>query len=119
MLFVTFLLSGIILFLLIYAYSVVQIKKQNNEFSSTADIADADNKTSLFDKFKRKKAPQFKIDEPEDSSVSVGGVTAKVSPSIKQSVEATIATTTPAAPSVTKIEEIPSRHERVAPEFSC
>ena len=120
MLFVTFLLSGIILFLLIYAYSVIQIKKQNNESSSIAEIANADNKTSLFDKFKRKKAPQFKIDEPEDSSVSVGGVTAKVSPTINQPVAANVTVTTPAATKIaeTKTEEIPSRHDRVAPEFS-
>ena len=120
MLFVTFLLSGIILFLLIYAYSVIQIKKQNNESSSIVEIANADNKTSLFDKFKRKKAPQFKIDEPEDSSVSVGGVTAKVSPTINQPVAANVTVTTPAATKIaeTKTEEIPSRHDRVAPEFS-
>ena len=120
MLFVTFLLSVIILFLLIYAYSVIQIKKQNNESSSIVEIANADNKTSLFDKFKRKKAPQFKIDEPEDSSVSVGGVTAKVSPTINQPVAANVTVTTPAATKIaeTKTEEIPSRHDRVAPEFS-
>ena len=88
MLFVKFLLSGIILFLLIYAYSVVQLKKQNNELSSITDAKTADkiDKISFFEKFKRKKAPKLEPKVIEDSSVSVGGVTAKVSSPVKQVV---------------------------------
>ncbi len=106
MLFVAFLLSGIILFLLIYAYSVVQIKKQNNKLSTVAEIAEESNKTSLFDKFKRRKSPKIDPEAIEDSSVSVGGVTAKVSDSIKQVV-------------ALKTEKIPSRKDRVAPQLTA
>ena len=106
MLFVAFLLSGIILFLLIYAYSVVQLKKQNNDLSSVAEIAEESNKTSLFDKFKRRKPPKIDPEVVEDSSVSVGGVTAKVSDSIKQVV-------------ALKTEKIPSHKNRVEPQLTA
>jgi len=106
MLFVTFLLSGIILFLLIYAYSVVQLKKQNNGLSSVAKTVEGSNKSSFFDKFRRKKAPKIEPEIIEDSSVTVGGVTAKVSASIKQ-VVAPIA------------EKVPNRKGRTAPRLNA
>lgn len=110
MLFVTFLLSGIILFLLIYAYSITQLKKQNEESDSSVKPTKLINeKRSIFDRFKRKSSIKNQDDSMESSSMNVGGVTAKVSKVIKDSV----------TPSVDKdIDKTPLKQERIAPKLT-
>ncbi len=103
MLFVTFLLSGIALFLVIYAYSVLLLKKQNGEIT-TEPIESAEPKEPFWNKFKRKKSEDNQGLVTEDSSMTVGGVTAKVS-SIIDSVKP-------------QAEEVLPKNNRVAPTLS-
>ena len=110
MLFVTFLLSGIILFLLIYAYSITQLKKQNEESDSSLKPTKLVNeKRSIFDRFKRKSPIKNQDDSMESSSMNVGGVTAKVSKVIKDSVTSDIDK---------DIDKTPLKQERIAPKLT-
>ena len=110
MLFVTFLLSGIILFLLIYAYSITQLKKQNEESDSSVKPTKLVNeKRSIFDRFKRKSPIKNQDDSMESSSMNVGGVTAKVSKVIKDSVTSDVDK---------DIDKTSLKHERIAPKLT-
>ncbi|MGH1426506.1 MAG: cell division protein ZipA C-terminal FtsZ-binding domain-containing protein [Arenicella sp.] len=82
MLFVTFLLSGIVLFLAIYGYSVFQLRRENQP-AEIEPVASSHKKMgSFWNKFKKRKEDKSLAQESvEDSHVAVGGVTAKVSPS--------------------------------------
>ena len=80
MLFVTFLLSGIVLFLAIYGYSVFQLRRENQSVEIESLTPRAKEKASFWSKFKKKQTDKdFLSEVNEDSSVAVGGVTAKVS----------------------------------------
>jgi len=104
MLFVTFLLTGIVLFLLIYAYSVMQLKKQNIEVSEKPKSDKTiTNIRSFFDKFKKKSVSNEPVSEVKESSMTVGGVTAKVKENIINKVESVISSD---HPSITKEERI-------------
>jgi len=99
MLFVTFLLCGILLFLLIYVYSVFQLKKENKdtfptvssavESPSTESVADETQqpKGSFFKRLFRKSVAEDIAPASNETSMSVGGVTAKVSAKLADKLE--------------------------------
>jgi len=99
MLFVTFLLCGILLFLLIYVYSVFQLKKENKDTSPTVNsVVESPSPESVSDETQQAKGSFFKrlfrksvaediAPASNETSMSVGGVTAKVSAKLADKLE--------------------------------